>query len=274
MKISPRWIVLGSAIAFGLSAGFGVHHYIKERVAAIESAGAHQEFIKQVVANQDMPRGAKLNAETVSVRAIPKEWAHSDALTPEQLSRFENAALEFPARRGQPIIWAQLSAQGPRALSDRIEPGRRAVTVPVDDISSIAGLVKPGDHIDLLVSIKRNARATLIPLLQRALVLATGARTDSRTRAEAGADVGSYNTITLDVTPEDARRVFAAREVGRLTAVLRTIADEERGPSVTADAQTILGLSPLPRRSTGTQIIYADQMANNPAVAAALRLMP
>ena len=251
-----------------------MRHYIGARVAAIEAANSRIEYVKQVVANQDMPRGARLNAETVSVRSIPREWAHGDALTPDQLPRFDNAVLDVAARRGQPILWAQLAAQRPGGLSERIEPGRRAVTVPVDDISSIAGLVKPGDRIDLLVSIKRNTRTTLMPLLQRAEVLATGTRTDSRAATDSAGENRTYNTMTLDVSPEDARRIFAAREIGRLTAVLRTAADEDDGPMRVDDAQTILGLAPGMRHGGGVQVIYADKLASNTMVGAALRLAP
>ena len=274
MKISPRWIVLGAAAAFGIGAGFGVHYYIADRIASIEAGNAHAEVVKQVVANQDMPRGTRLTADTVSIRRIPKEWAYADALTPDQLGRFENAALEVPARRGQPILWAQLATQGPRSLSDRIEPGRRAVTVPVDDISSVSGLITPGDRIDLLVSIKRNAQTTLMPLLQRALVLATGMRTDARSVQESPSDARNYNTMTLDVSPEDARRIFAARELGRLTAVLRTLADDEDIPMAKEDAQSILGLIPSLQRRLGVQVIYADRLSKDTTAGAALRFLP
>ena len=224
----------------------------------------HVETVKQVVANQDMPRGARLNADTVSIRTIPKEWAYADALTPDQVSRFDNAALDVPARRGQPILWAQLASQGPRSLSDRIEPGRRAVTVPVDDISSVSGLVTPGDRIDLLVSVNRNAQTTLMPLLQRALVLATGMRTDARSAQDSSPDTRSYNTMTLDVSPEDARRIFAARELGRLTAVLRTPTDEDDIQMLKEDAQSILGLVPSSQKRLSVQVIYADRLKGLP----------
>lgn len=259
---------------FGVGAGYGVHYYIAERIASLEADSTPVETVKQVVANQDMPRGARLTADTVSVRPIPKEWAYAEALTPDQLSRFENAALDVPARRGQPILWAQLASQGPRSLSDRIEPGRRAVTVPVDDISSVSGLVTPGDRIDLLVSIKRNTQTTLMPLLQRALVLATGTRTDARPAQDSAPDMRSYNTMTLDVSPDDARRIFAAREIGRLTAVLRTPTDEDDIPMPKEDAQSILGLVPSLQRRLGVQVIYADRLSKDSAVGAALRLLP
>ena len=264
VKVSPRWIVLGAAGVFGTGAGLGAHFYISDRVAALESGKPKLETVKQVVANQDMPRGVRLNADSVSIRAIPKEWAYADALTPDQLSRFDNAVLDVPARRGQPILWAQLASQGPRSLSDRIEPGRRAVTVPVDDISSVSGLVTPGDRIDLLVSVKRNAQTTLMPLLQRALVLATGTRTDARPVQDAPADMRTYNTMTLDVSPDDARRIFAARELGRLTAVLRTPTDEDDVQMLKEDAQSILGLVPRAQKRLSVQVIYADRLKGLP----------
>ena len=276
MKISPRWIVLGAATIFGVSAGFGSHSYIQSRITAIEAANSHVEFVRQVVPNQDMPRGARLTTESVAVRSVPKEWAYADALTPDQLPRFERAALQTPARRGQPILWAQLAAQGPRALSDRLEPGRRAITVPVDEVSSMAGMIKPGDRIDLLVSIRQNSRVTLMPLLQRAPVLATGAQTQPAVAPEGAAEGRGYNSMTLDVSPEDARRVFAAREIGRLTAVLRTAGDEDDQPSIALDAGSLLGLSGAPseRKPGGARVIYADRLALQPGTAAVLRRLP
>ena len=274
MKLSPRWIVLGAATIFGISAGFGSHSYIQSRVSAIEAANAQVEFVKQVVPRQDLPGGAHLSTETVAVRAIPKQWAYAGALMPDQLARFENAALLTPARAGQPILWSQLVPQGPQVLSGRLEPGRRAMTVAVDEVSSVAGMIRPGDRIDLLVSIRQNTRVTLLPLLQRTLVMATGTQTGATVSADAGPEGRSYNNMTLDVTPEDARRVFAARELGRLTAILRPAADEEDPPSAAAHADQVLGLSAATRPMNRVPVIYADRLAMRSGVAAASRLVP
>lgn len=274
MKMSPRWIVLGAATIFGVSAGLGSHSYIQSRVSAIEAANAQVEFVKQVVPRQDMPGGAHLTTETVAVREIPKQWAYAGALMPDQLSRFENAALLTPARAGQPILWSQLVPRGPQVLSGRLEPGRRAMTVAVDEVSSVAGMIRPGDRIDLLVSIRHNARVTLLPLLQRALVLATGTQTEASVSPDAAPEGRSYNNMTLDVSPEDARRVFAARELGRLTAILRPAGDEDDPPSVAAQADQVLGLSTATRSMNRVPVIYADRLAKRAGFSAALRSLP
>jgi pilus assembly protein CpaB len=66
--------------------------------------------------------------------------------------------------------------------------------------------------------------------------------------------------MTLDVSPADARRIFAARELGRLTAVLRTPTDEDDIQMLKEDAQSILGLVPPSQKRLSVQVIYADRL--------------
>ncbi len=271
MRISPRWIVASAALVFGGLAAVGTHRTIAERIALLEKSN-QTIYVKQVVANQDLAAGSRLNASTVSVRQIPKEWAYADALTPEQIDRFDNASLDAPAKRGQPILWQQLAPQA-RSLSDRIEPGRRALTVPVDEVSSLAGMVVPGDRIDLLLAVRRASGAALIPVVQNALVLATGSRSDARAPGSGevrGLDARGFSTLTLDVSPDTARKIFAAREVGQLTAALRSRADEESTPMQKTDALRLLGLAAPPPSSAGVQVIYADRLSGT----AAMRRLP
>ena len=52
-----------------------------------------------------------------------------------------------PAAAGEPILWAQLEGRRAPTFSARLQSGQRAVTVPVDEISSLSGMVEPGDRI-------------------------------------------------------------------------------------------------------------------------------
>jgi pilus assembly protein CpaB len=279
VKLPRQWIVFGTGALFAVLAGAGAHRYIGERIAAIEARQPKVDMVKLVVANDDMPRGAHLNADTVSVRSVPREWAHADALAPDQVDQFDNAELDTPARRGEQILWAQLQPLHPRAFSNRISPGRRAITVPVDDVSSVSGMVAPGDRIDLLATIKRDGRATLIPLLQKATVLATGKLVGDRrsnARGESRADDDNerrtYTTLTIDASPKDAARILAAREIGQLTAVLRSPADEADIPMRRADALSILESreNSAPARVRLVSVIYGEQLAHAAAMRAGL----
>lgn len=241
-KINKNWIVLVAAMAVGGLAAFGAKNYLGAQMAEIEAREKNKAMVEVVVAKTDLGKGSPLSARNLAVRAVPKEWTHSGAVTPDQFGRIEGSALAYPATAGEPLIWAQLEGQRAPTFSARLTQGRRAVTVPVDEISSLSGMVEPGDLIDIVVSVSKDKRNFTFTLLQGVSVLATGtqaapAEQDPEGRAR------TFTTITLDTTPDDAKRVIAAREVGRITALLRAPNDTSSVSRMRTDAQTLLGLA-------------------------------
>ena len=122
------------------------------------------------------------------------------------------------------------------ALSFRLPEGSRAVTVPVDEVSSQAGLVRPGDRVDLMLAEERQEgsdRCVVVrSLLESVHVLATGQATRDVLRPAEAAGVDgvapgmSYSTITLDVTPEQAQQLAVGLRMGELIPMLRGAGDE------------------------------------------------
>lgn len=243
LKISRNWVVLGAALTVGGLAAVGTQRYIRAQVDAIEARARHQETVRLVVAKDDLGKGAKLSPDTMAIREVPREWAHSNAITPDQFERAEGATLALPARKGEPVLWAQIEERKAPSFSARLAAGRRAVTVPVDEISSLSGMVEPGDLIDIIVSARKGSRQVTFALLQGVQVLATGTRVSQK--SEGGTERG-YTTITLDTTPEEAKRVIAAREIGRITALLRAPEDRAAISTERTDASTLLGLGDAP----------------------------
>ncbi len=266
LKINKTWIVLGVALVVGGGAAFMANSYLRAQVEEIEARGKG-ESVKLVVAKRDMPKGATLGADVLAVRNVPREWAHSNAVTPEQFDRIERGALAYPAKRGEPLLWSQLEGDKVPTFSARVGPGRRAVTVPVDEISSISGLVEPGDRIDIMVTVRRDNRQLAFVLMQSVPVLATGTKVEQGTDARDGSR-RTFTTITLDVNAEQARQVIAAREIGKITALLRAPGDRGAVSGSRDDAAALLGLAAptvtIPRR--GVQIIYGGS-ARTQAVA-------
>lgn len=241
-KINKNWIVLLTALGVGGLAAFGAKNYLSGQMAEIEAREKNKAMVQVVVAKSDLPKGSQLTAETVAVRAIPKEWVHSGAITPEQFGRTEGSLLAYPALAGEPVIWAQLEGQRAPTFSARLTAGRRAVTVPVDEISSLSGMVEPGDLIDIVISIKHDKQNFTFTLLQSVAVLATGTKSSQQEKDPEGRG-RSFTTITLDTSPEDAKRVIAAREVGRITALLRAPNDNGNVSKARSEALTLLGLA-------------------------------
>jgi len=123
--------------------------------------------------------------------------------------------------RNEPILRDKITAPGQLAtLSTVLEPGKRAVTVRVDDIRGVAGFIQPGDRVDVVL-IRTEAETKTKEgysdiILQSAKVLAidqvTGERTEKATIAKA---------VTLEVNEEDAQRILLASNIGRLSLILR-----------------------------------------------------
>lgn len=240
-KSRKNWIVLAVALVLGALAAFAASNYLSEKMAEIEARTRETDTVPVIVAKSPLPSGAQITPETVAVREIPRAWAHSGAITPDQYSRAEHLALAHPAAAGEPILWAQLEGRRAPTFSARLQAGQRAVTVPVDEISSLSGMVEPGDRIDVVVSVRNQDRSFTFTLLQSVPVLATGSRVNLDERDAEGKPRG-YTTITLDTPPEDAKRIIAAREIGRVTALLRAPGDLAPVSARITDANALLGL--------------------------------
>lgn len=256
---SRNLLILGVAGAFGLAAAWLAARYLDERVADLERR--HQQpTARAVVPKIDLPAGSLITHDTVAEREVPLDWLHSSAITPEQFERAAGSVLAYPARSGEPLVWPQLEGRRSAGFAARVAPGRRAATLPVDEISSMSGMLEPGDVIDLLVTVQRDPHNLTLPLLQGVSVLATGARLQP-----GGSDpqARSFGTITLDLDPEQAAQVVAARTVGKLTALLRAPGDRSPAPAVRTDALALLGLAaPPPPASRAVPVIYGG--SHNP----------
>ncbi len=237
-KFNKNLVVPIAALVIGTGAALLANNHIKGTIQAAMPKAANGETVQIVVATKDLAKGTKLASNLVAVRQVPKDWAHTNAVTPAQFSQVEGMELIVPAARGEQMLWAQIEGKKAPTLSARLVSGRRALTVAVDEISSISGMLSPGDTVDLIASIKQHGRSTMVPVMQAVYVLATGTRVE-----QTGEQPRNYTTVTLDVTPTEAKRILAAREVGRLTALLRAGGDRQPGMSGNTDAHVELGLA-------------------------------
>jgi pilus assembly protein CpaB len=135
---------------------------------------------------------------------------------------------------GEPLSMTKLVKPGERGfLAAVLDPGMRAVTVAVDEASSNAGLIFPGDRVDLIVTHEIQAgvdqmapRRVSETVLEDVRIIAMGGRL--RTESEAGDGMGAQaRTATLETSPEGAEKVALVAELGRLSLSLRSLAMAE-----------------------------------------------
>ena len=179
-----------------------------------------------VVAAMPVAFGTELTKENT------KEIPWSTAVLPEGAFATKGDLLEHGRRtvlamiaRNEPVLRTKITAPNqPATLSSMLAPGKRAVTVRVDDVRGVAGFIQPGDLVDVVLirteAESRNNQSYSDIILQAAKVLAidqiTGDRTDKPTVAKA---------VTLEVGPEDAQKILLATNIGRLSLILRQPAE-------------------------------------------------
>ena len=268
LKFNRNWAILGVAGLVGLVAALSVQRYIKDRVDAVRPVPADTPTIAVVVATDNLDKHTPLTNRNVAVRQVPREWAHSNALLPEQFASVENRKLLTNAAKGEPILWAQLEGNRAPSFSAMLATGRRAVTVPVDEVSSISGMLEPGDAIDLIVSMRHGGTVKLLQVMQDVKVLATGTQVHTDGVSTKGKELDSaarsFTTVTLDATPEDARRIMAAREIGKVTALLRAPGDTARNEIRIEEALALVGIRKPGGGRAPVQVLYGGRSAQQP----------
>jgi pilus assembly protein CpaB len=246
------WIILAVALAVGGLAAFAASRYLNNRMEAIE-ARTKGKTTQVVVAKVDIARGVKLDNTNVAIRNVPNEYGHSVAVTPGDFPRIDGQPLAYPVKAGEMILWGLMEPQKAPTFSARVEAGRRAMTVPVDEINSISGLLEPGDMIDLIATVDQNGRKLTFPLLQRVHVLATGQRQVDEIAGDSTGDKRHYTTVTIDTTPAQAQNLIVARDIGKLTALLRNPDDNQPIGADVNDLASLLGMQGKPKAAASGQ---------------------
>ena len=153
---SKTWMMLISAIVFGLvAAGLSVLYLNAREAAIIESLIGEEEVLRKViVANRDLPKGTRLKEEYLATLNMPARFVADSTLT---LDNFEDHLDQFlinDISSGKPVLAGDIDAKFPRDFSDLIAAGRRALTVQVDEVNSISGMLRPGNRVDIYVIIQ------------------------------------------------------------------------------------------------------------------------
>jgi pilus assembly protein CpaB len=230
VKLNKNWLLLTGAIAIGAIAFFLSYSAINTRIKQLdEDANKGKVMSSVVVASRNLQPGEIINSSSVSLRKIPQEFINNSSVTGENFDTVDGQGLLLGVKAGEPILTSYTVTRGGAYFSGTLKPGRRALTIEVDEISSISGMLRAGDKIDILVTAKQPKQIGVIagtedltfPLLSNLAVLATG----QAQRGSGNATV-TYTHITLDVTPDEANSIIAAKTGGKMTAVLRSPTDE------------------------------------------------
>jgi len=230
-KMNRNILMVSLSLLLGAGGVYLARNFIENKINYYKTQlEKTEEMVEVVVPARNMARGEIINKQNLVLREIPLKYAHANAVMGETYANAVGQKLSFDIMEGKPLLWAHLEGGKSSTFSGKLENGLRALTVPVDEINSISGFLQPTDNIDLLLTYKDE----IFPVMQNLLVLATGVKT---VVDKTGRSMGkTYNTITVQVTSEEAKKVVLAQKVGKLTATLRN--PDDKAP-ITNSALTV-----------------------------------
>jgi len=216
-------IILFLAIVMGGIAALLAHNWLESRARA-STVGASVGTI--VVAAQPLGFGVAVSPDNIAEIAWAAQALPEGAfVSKDDLLKDGRRVVLSALDRNEPVLRSKLTRPGQRAsLSALLEPGKRAVTVRVDDVRGVAGFILPGDFVDVVLigedpAIKREGYSEI--LLQHVKVLAIDQLASERQEQPTVA-----KAVTVEVTPEQAQKILLATNVGKLSLVLRQPGDE------------------------------------------------
>ena len=262
-----NWLLIIISIGLGCISAWAIDQHLSEKSKELERRHRTDQVVR-VVAARDLVRGTVISIEDLAKSEFPTDWVNADSIALEDLYVLPGKQLTVDLKAGQLLMNVHLTERAQPALAHRLSPDKRAVTIPVDLMSSMSGLLKPGDRIDLFVSFEYKGQRTTVTLLQGIEVLATGQQTRGAAERSTSVDA-DFSTVTLATSHADAAKLIAARQGGTITAVLSHATAEPiltpRQPPA-QDLPTLLGLETT-KSAPLIEIIYGDRlMTDSPSI--------
>jgi pilus assembly protein CpaB len=226
---------------------------------------------KVLVAKKALPVGTIIEADSFTLQPWPKELMQSAYYVEGQPDgdpkKLLGTVVRYPITAGQPVTRGSLVGPNDRGfLAAALAPGMRAVTVPVNVSTGVAGFVFPGDHVDMVLteSVQGGGDGPALKvsetIIRNLRVLATDQRITDKDE-DGKTQVKVFANVTLEVTPRIAEKIAVAQSLGTLSLSLRSLADNtadlERAVAA-GDIKVPAGTSPDQEK----QMLLA--MANRP----------
>ncbi|WP_428566437.1 MAG: Flp pilus assembly protein CpaB [Solidesulfovibrio sp. DCME] len=194
--------------------------------------------IEVLVAARSVPKGARLDAGMVRLKAFDADAAPLGALREATEAVGRVTAREIS--QDDPITPDKLLPKGATGggLETLVEPGKRALTVKGTKVMGSGGHITPGSRVDVLVTYSqpgKNDEKVNKVILENVLVLTTGTELEAKRGKDGREELANTDFFTLMVTPEEAERLALAADLGSMHLALRKPGDEDVVPTSGAD---------------------------------------
>ncbi len=253
IRINRLWVLLFLAIVLAAFATWLAFTYLENREKAMqdELAAKVQGGPKStvVVPTSDLPEGFVIDETVVAGRDIAVDLVYRDTVTIDDFDAIRGLPLLRPVQKGRPLMRQDIIDDRPKDFSHLLTKGMRAITIEIDEINSIAQMLKPGNFIDLHVIAAEPGETRsqeVFPFLQHVKVIATGQETQRSVAASSRRNpelegITPYVTVTVEVTPEEAAYIALAQQTGKIRATLRPYEDMDIASYNAVTTRSLIG---------------------------------
>src|ERR1700728_490770 len=232
------FVFVSLALFLALVVAMVVYSALKKREAEVQAA--RLQSVDIIVAARELSIGSKIDENAVKT----VRWSR-DSLPPGAFTDASGVIGKYTKSsfvENEPIVADRLFTGDKNAgvLPLLIPPGMRALSVPVDEVSDIAGFVLPHAHVDVLVSVTANDHPLSKIVLQDGEVLAVAQDIE-----QVGDKPQVVHVVTMLVTPDQAERLTLASGQGGLRLALRNYDDKAVVATDGITVAQLLGSAPM-----------------------------
>lgn len=269
---SKRMVFLLLAVIVAGATAFMARAWLQsERAALLAQAGMQREVaptaaptLQVLVARNAIHTGQIVKPDDLRWQSWPEGSLAPTYIVEGKrpMSDFVGAVARGSIAPGEPITEGKLVLAGTRGfMAAVLQPGTRAVSVPITATSAVSGFIYAGDRVDVLLThvlqslTSKEQHTATETVLRNARVIAM----DQRLDFAPGDKPDVAKTATLELTPKQSEIVTLAVKMGDLSLVLRSLQDPEEKPeeaeenapaepgdSFTHDSQVSRLIKPLP----------------------------
>lgn len=248
---------LWMAVIFAVIAAGLLYSHIQEKNKEVTKKYGAKTTI--VVAKKNIPEMAPINETHIEIREMPVEFiAPGSVQDPNEIIGMV-ALVSF--KQGEQLLKNKITKPSPlTGLSLQVSPGKRAITIPVDETRGVAKLLKPGDRIDIMAAVSvgsgQDRKKEVKIIMQNVPILAAGVQIANELpvlyeKNKKGDQViitnltrnTQFNSITIESTPIGAQKLFFIMNQNPkdIMIVLRHPTDTGPAPAVSITTESITG---------------------------------
>jgi pilus assembly protein CpaB len=246
LRLSIILVLLLATTALGLTA-YNMNLPKQVPVAVMEQGPAPPSTVGYFVAARPLSKGTLAREEDFAVRSVPPERLPAGAIleTPDSKVGLPGSLVRKFVDVGSPITLQDVLRPRDRGfLASVLAPDSRAISIKVDEESGVSGLIRPGDHVDVLLTqvfltqvfekaapavFEKAAparRALSETVLSNVRVIAIDQELVQGERTVSSVAGKQAQTVSLELAPDQVEKITVAKQLGTLSLAVRAAVEQ------------------------------------------------